>query len=134
MYFLVGFQAHASNFFKYVAILLLVEMSASSITLLVTAATGDEKIAAAVTPVPLIINILFGGFFISAHAIPGTAFASAHASPAPHVTASSPPPLSVAALDPLVLFHLLREHRSEQGASQRAAHRVTPRSRRHCGL
>jgi hypothetical protein len=91
----VGLRANASAFFIFVAIhvrcprhascallncahavvdslsaQLLVELNAEGLTLLFTAMTRSEKLASAVAPVPLVLNILFGGFFVSPSAIP----------------------------------------------------------------
>ena len=49
---------------------LLVEINAEALTMLVSAFTRSEKMASALAPIPLVLSILFGGFFISASAIP----------------------------------------------------------------
>jgi len=63
-------RANANAFFIFVAIHLLVEVNAEALTMLVSAATRSEKMASAVAPIPLVLSILFGGFFIAANAIP----------------------------------------------------------------
>ena len=45
-------------------------MNAEGLTMLFTAATRSEKMASALAPIPLVINILFGGFFTQPGAIP----------------------------------------------------------------
>jgi hypothetical protein len=70
IYWLVGLRADASAFFVFLAIHLLVSLNAEGLTLLFTAATRSEKLASAVAPIPLVINILFGGFFTQPGAIP----------------------------------------------------------------
>jgi hypothetical protein len=49
---------------------MLVSLNAEGLTMLFTAATRSEKIASAVAPIPLVINIIFGGFFVLPEAIP----------------------------------------------------------------
>ena len=38
--------------------------------MLVSAYTNSEKMASALAPIPLVLSIIFGGFFIQASAIP----------------------------------------------------------------
>ena len=71
IYWTAGLRANASAFFIFYAVHILVELNAEAITLLFTAATHSEKIASAVAPIPLVISILFGGFFVEPSAIPG---------------------------------------------------------------
>jgi ATP-binding cassette subfamily G (WHITE) protein 2 len=47
-----------------------VEINAEALTMWVSAFTRSEKMASALAPIPLVLSILFGGFFISASAIP----------------------------------------------------------------
>jgi ATP-binding cassette subfamily G (WHITE) protein 2 len=70
IYWIVGLRANASAFFIFLAIHLLISLNAEGLTLLFTAATRSEKLASAVAPIPLVINILFGGFFTQPGAIP----------------------------------------------------------------
>lgn len=70
IYWLVGLRPSAHAFFVFFAIHILVELNAEAITLLFTAATRSEKLASALAPIPLVISILFGGFFIQPKAIP----------------------------------------------------------------
>ena len=45
-------------------------LNAEGLTLLFTAMTRSEKLASALAPIPLVLNILFGGFFTAPGAIP----------------------------------------------------------------
>ena len=49
---------------------LLVALNAEGLTLVFTAMTRSEKLASAVAPIPLVLSILFGGFFVAPSAIP----------------------------------------------------------------
>jgi ATP-binding cassette subfamily G (WHITE) protein 2 len=69
-YYMIGLRNDATSFFTHYAFLLLICGSAEGIALIVSAAAKGPQEAAAAVPGPLIISILFGGFFISADKIP----------------------------------------------------------------
>lgn len=70
IYWITGLRANASAFFIFTAIHLLVQINAEALTMLVSAYTHSEKMASALAPIPLVLSIIFGGFFIQASAIP----------------------------------------------------------------
>lgn len=70
IYWIVGLRPSASALLIFYAIHILVQLNAEAITLIFTAATRSEKMAAALAPIPLVISILFGGFFVQPASIP----------------------------------------------------------------
>eukprot|EP00038_Savillea_parva_P023719 m.42158 g.42158 ORF g.42158 m.42158 type:complete len:775 (-) comp6234_c0_seq1:102-2426(-) len=69
-YFMIGLRADVSAFFISYAFLLLICGAAEGIALCISAAAQGPQDAAAAVPGPLVISILFGGFFIPSGQIP----------------------------------------------------------------
>mmetsp|Transcript_3106 Transcript_3106/g.7465 ORF Transcript_3106/g.7465 Transcript_3106/m.7465 type:complete len:715 (+) Transcript_3106:70-2214(+) len=69
-YFMVDLRPGAHYFFVHYLFLLLICCAAEGIALMVSAAAKGPMEASAAVPGPLVISILFGGFFIPADQIP----------------------------------------------------------------
>lgn len=69
-YYMIGLRSGATAFFTMYAFLLLVCGAAEGIALMVSASAKGPMEANAAVPGPLVISILFGGFFIPSDRIP----------------------------------------------------------------
>mmetsp|Transcript_12407 Transcript_12407/g.21004 ORF Transcript_12407/g.21004 Transcript_12407/m.21004 type:complete len:659 (+) Transcript_12407:234-2210(+) len=70
VYWMVGLNPQAGCFFIFFVIVMLVSMVASSYTSFVGTLTGNAKVAQAVSPIFIVIMLIFGGFFINTNSIP----------------------------------------------------------------
>eukprot|EP01032_Pedospumella_encystans_P007850 gene7850-9359_t len=70
IYWAVGLQPYADNYFIFLATILLTTFTAMSIGFLVSAASPSRLVANAVGPPILIILLLFGGFYINSDSLP----------------------------------------------------------------
>lgn len=64
LYWMVGLRATAGAFFFFVFAVFITTVTAESMSLAISILAADPQAAAALTPVALIIGVLFGGFFI----------------------------------------------------------------------
>eukprot|EP00177_Eucheuma_denticulatum_P008708 GFKZ01015826.1.p1 GENE.GFKZ01015826.1~~GFKZ01015826.1.p1 ORF type:complete len:669 (-),score=81.68 GFKZ01015826.1:947-2953(-) len=71
LYFMVGLDSSAGVFFTLVLICILVALAGEGMSQSISVFAGNEQIAAAIVPVAVILQVLFGGFFISPSALPG---------------------------------------------------------------
>eukprot|EP00180_Rhodochaete_pulchella_P003226 Plantae.Rhodophyta-Rhodochaete_pulchella.ctg535.p1 GENE.Plantae.Rhodophyta-Rhodochaete_pulchella.ctg535~~Plantae.Rhodophyta-Rhodochaete_pulchella.ctg535.p1 ORF type:complete len:687 (+),score=138.17 Plantae.Rhodophyta-Rhodochaete_pulchella.ctg535:112-2172(+) len=71
VYFMVGLRIDAGAFFYFVLTVLLIISIAEGFTLCIATFTPDPQTSAAITPVFMILFMLFGGFFIDAENMPG---------------------------------------------------------------
>lgn len=70
VYFLVGFQPLVHKFFTFLAFMTLCSLTATSLSLFVSAVCRTTTLAVSILPVALEISRLFGGFFLSPAALP----------------------------------------------------------------
>eukprot|EP00056_Hartaetosiga_gracilis_P009100 m.130709 g.130709 ORF g.130709 m.130709 type:complete len:381 (-) comp13059_c1_seq9:160-1302(-) len=70
VYFMVGLQPTATQFFEFLLAIFLTTVSAESIAYAVSSLARDPQQAGALAPVFLVTSILFGGFFIGTSNIP----------------------------------------------------------------
>lgn len=70
LYWMVALRPTASAFALFVAINLLVGLNCEAVTMVITSGASDMRVAAALAPLPVVIGILFGGFFVQPGAIP----------------------------------------------------------------
>eukprot|EP00179_Madagascaria_erythrocladioides_P005209 CAMPEP_0198312416 /NCGR_PEP_ID=MMETSP1450-20131203/3790_1 /TAXON_ID=753684 ORGANISM="Madagascaria erythrocladiodes, Strain CCMP3234" /NCGR_SAMPLE_ID=MMETSP1450 /ASSEMBLY_ACC=CAM_ASM_001115 /LENGTH=678 /DNA_ID=CAMNT_0044015361 /DNA_START=101 /DNA_END=2137 /DNA_ORIENTATION=+ len=70
VYFMVGLRANFVSFIYFVAVILCCVTIAQGLTLCIATFTPDPQTSAAITPVFMILFMLFGGFFIDVDSIP----------------------------------------------------------------
>lgn len=70
VYFMAGLRENAGAFFTLLLIAVLVALGGEGLAQTLSVFAGDEQTAAAVVPVAVIFQVLFGGFFISPVAMP----------------------------------------------------------------
>lgn len=71
VYFMAGLNEDAGSFFTITLIAILVALCGEGLAQSISVFAGDEQIAAAIVPVAVIFQVLFGGFFIRPDALPG---------------------------------------------------------------
>ena len=70
VYYLIGYNPDAGNFFMFLLILVLVYNASSGYSLIISASFSDKQLAVTLTPVLIIPFMLFAGFFVSSENIP----------------------------------------------------------------
>jgi ATP-binding cassette subfamily G (WHITE) protein 1 len=65
VYYSVGLIPAASNFFIFLAILVLAYNASSGYSLIISASFSDKQLAVTLTPVLIIPFMLFAGFFVA---------------------------------------------------------------------
>merc|ERR1719362_2090388 len=70
VYYLIGYNPDAGNFFMFLLILVLVYNASSGYSLIISASFSDKQLAVTLTPVLIIPFMLFAGFFVSSSNIP----------------------------------------------------------------
>lgn len=71
VYFMAGLNPDAGSFFTFTLICILVALCGEGLAQSISVFAGDEQMAAAVVPVAVIFQVLFGGFFIRPDALAG---------------------------------------------------------------
>lgn len=71
VYFMAGLNQNAGAFFTLLLVCVGVAFSAEGMSQALSVFTGNEQAAAAIVPVFVILQVLFGGFFILPGAFPG---------------------------------------------------------------
>eukprot|EP00178_Gracilaria_changii_P002085 TRINITY_DN130_c0_g1_i1.p1 TRINITY_DN130_c0_g1~~TRINITY_DN130_c0_g1_i1.p1 ORF type:complete len:534 (+),score=105.46 TRINITY_DN130_c0_g1_i1:774-2375(+) len=71
LYFMVGLNSDAGAFFVLLLITVVVSVAGEGMAQALSVFGGDEQTAAAIVPVAVIFQLLFGGFFIQPDALPG---------------------------------------------------------------
>lgn len=70
LYFMIGLRPDAGAFFTLLLICVLVALAGEGLAQAVSVFAGSEQVAAGVVPVAVILQVLFGGFFIRPSALP----------------------------------------------------------------
>lgn len=71
VYFMVGLNTTTEAFFTLLLICVLVALAGEGMAQAISVFAGNEQMAAALVPVAVILEVLFGGFFIPPSALPG---------------------------------------------------------------
>lgn len=71
VYFMVGLRQEGGAFLVLLLIISFLSVAGEGMAQALSVFAGDEQTAAAIVPVAVIFQLLFGGFFISADALPG---------------------------------------------------------------
>ncbi|CAN8067671.1 unnamed protein product [Agarophyton chilense] len=71
LYFMVGLRESGGAFFTLLLITVVVSLAGEGMAQALSVFGGDEQTAAAIVPVAVIFQLLFGGFFIQPNALPG---------------------------------------------------------------
>lgn len=71
VYFMAGLNPTAGAFFTLTLICILIALCGEGMAQAISVFAGDEQTAAAIVPVAVILQVLFGGFFIRPNALPG---------------------------------------------------------------
>lgn len=71
VYFMAGLNETAGAFFTLTLICILIALCGEGLAQAISVFAGDEQTAAAIVPVAVIFQVLFGGFFIRPTALPG---------------------------------------------------------------
>lgn len=71
VYFMAGLNPTAGAFFTLLLITVLLALAGEGLAQMISVFAGDEQTAAALVPVFVIFQVLFGGFFIQPNAMPG---------------------------------------------------------------
>ena len=70
VYFAVGLNPDAGNFFLFLITLILIYNAASGYSLIISASFANKQVAVTLTPVLIVPFMLFAGFFVAASTIP----------------------------------------------------------------
>lgn len=70
VYYAIGYNPAASNFFTFLGILILIYNASSGYSLIISASFSDKQLAVTLTPVLIIPFMLFAGFFVASDNIP----------------------------------------------------------------
>lgn len=70
VYFMTGLNPSAGAFFVLLLVCMSVALAGEGLSQAISVFAGDEQAAAAVVPVFVILQVLFGGFFIPPDALP----------------------------------------------------------------
>ena len=70
IYWIVGLNPGMDQFFQFLAILMLEALTSVALGLVISAFAPDVETANAFGPLPLLISLLFGGFFINIDSLP----------------------------------------------------------------
>lgn len=70
LYFMIGLRPDAGAFFTLLLICILLALAAEGLAQAVSVFAGSEQVAAGIVPVVVILQVLFGGFFIRPSALP----------------------------------------------------------------
>lgn len=70
VYFAVGLNPTAGNFFLFLITLILIYNASSGYSLIISASFANKQVAVTLTPVLIVPFMLFAGFFVAASTIP----------------------------------------------------------------
>jgi len=70
VYFSVGLNNNAGNFFLFLLSLILIYNASSGYSLIISSSFSDKQLAVTLTPVLIIPFMLFAGFFVASSSIP----------------------------------------------------------------